>query len=106
MTGKDAERLLDLAGITCNKNTIPYDTQKPFVTSGIRLGAAAMTTRGFKEKEFEKVTDLMIQVLKSKDEEFAKKIREEVIKTYSGSRIQDGSSQHFDQDHCHWQEQG
>ena len=80
MTGKEAERLLDLAGITCNKNTIPYDTQKPFVTSGIRLGAAAMTTRGFKEKEFEKVTDLMIQVLKSKDEEFAKKIREEVLK--------------------------
>ena len=80
MTGKEAERLLDLAGITCNKNTIPYDTQKPFVTSGIRLGAAAMTTRGFKENEFEKVTDLMIQVLKSKDEEFAKKIREEVLK--------------------------
>ena len=60
MTGKEAERLLDLAGITVNKNTIPYDTQKPFVTSGIRIGSAAMTSRGFKEAEFEKVTDWII----------------------------------------------
>ncbi|MBQ9085048.1 MAG: serine hydroxymethyltransferase, partial [Clostridia bacterium] len=48
-TGKEAEHLLDEVGITCNKNAIPYDTQKPFVTSGIRLGTAAVTTRGFKE---------------------------------------------------------
>ena len=79
MTGKRAEYLLDLAGITCNKNTIPYDTQKPFVTSGIRLGAAAMTSRGFKEAEFEKVTSWMIDVLKRDDEEYAKFLKSEVV---------------------------
>lgn len=55
MSGKLAEKLLDEAGITCNKNTIPFETEKPFVTSGIRLGTAAMTTRGFKENEFRQV---------------------------------------------------
>lgn len=55
MSGKEAEKLLDEAGITCNKNTIPFETEKPFVTSGIRLGSAAMTTRGFKEEEFKQV---------------------------------------------------
>lgn len=79
MTGKRAEYLLDLAGITCNKNTIPYDTQKPFVTSGIRLGAAAMTSRGFKEAEFEKVTSWMVDVLKRDDEEYAKSLKSEVV---------------------------
>ena len=79
MTGKRAEYLLDLAGITCNKNTIPYDTQRPFVTSGIRLGAAAMTSRGFKEAEFEKVTSWMVDVLKRDDEEYAKSLKSEVV---------------------------
>lgn len=79
MTGKRAEYLLDLAGITCNKNTIPYDTQKPFVTSGIRLGAAAMTSRGFKEAEFEKVTSWMVDILKRDDEEYAKSLKKEVV---------------------------
>ncbi len=78
MTGKDAERLLDLAGITVNKNTIPYDTQKPFVTSGIRIGSAAMTSRGFKEAEFEKVTNWIVEVLKSNQEEVCARIKEEV----------------------------
>lgn len=78
MTGKDAERLLDLAGITVNKNTIPYDTQKPFVTSGIRIGSAAMTSRGFKEAEFEKVTNWIVEVLKSNQEEVCTRIKEEV----------------------------
>ena len=55
VTGKEAELLLDEVGITCNKNAIPYDPLKPMVTSGIRLGTAAMTTRGFNEKEFIKV---------------------------------------------------
>ena len=50
MSGKQAEKLLDEACITCNKNTIPFETEKPFVTSGIRLGTAAMTTRGFKRR--------------------------------------------------------
>lgn len=79
MTGKEAERLLDLAGITANKNTIPYDTQKPFVTSGIRLGTAAMTSRGFKEKEFEQVTKWIVEVLKAKDEAVCAKVKEEVL---------------------------
>lgn len=78
MTGKEAERLLDLAGITVNKNTIPYDTQKPFVTSGIRIGSAAMTSRGFKEAEFEKVTDWIIEVLKVGDEAVCARVKEEV----------------------------
>ena len=56
LSGKQAEKLLDEVGITCNKNTIPFDLEKPFVTSGIRLGSAAMTTRGFKEDEFKQVT--------------------------------------------------
>ncbi len=52
MTGKEAEKILEEIGITCNKNMIPYDPTTPFITSGIRLGTAAMTTRGFKEKDF------------------------------------------------------
>ncbi len=51
ITGKQAEEALDKAGITCNKNTIPYDPQKPMITSGIRLGTPAVTTRGMKEEE-------------------------------------------------------
>lgn len=78
MTGKDAEKLLDEAGITVNKNTIPFDSQKPFVTSGIRLGSAAMTSRGFKEKEFEQVADWIIRVLKDNSHETAAAVKEEV----------------------------
>lgn len=78
MTGKDAEKLLDEAGITCNKNTIPFETQKPFVTSGIRLGTAAMTSRGFKEKEFEQVGDWIVDVLTNGTSEHAAKVRKEV----------------------------
>ena len=55
ITGKVAEETLDKVGITCNKNTIPFDQEKPFVTSGIRLGTPAATTRGFDETAFEEV---------------------------------------------------
>ena len=79
MTGKDAEHYLDLAGITANKNTIPYDTQKPFITSGIRLGSAAMTSRGFKEAEFEQVTKWIVEVLKHADEATCARVHEEVL---------------------------
>ncbi len=79
MTGKRAEQLLDLAGITCNKNTIPFETEKPFVTSGIRLGAAAMTSRGFKDAEFEKVGHWIVDVLNHDDEEYARSVREQVV---------------------------
>ena len=63
-TGKEAEHLLDEVGITCNKNAIPFDTQKPFVTSGIRLGTAAVTTRGFKEEDLSEVAKLIALTLK------------------------------------------
>ena len=66
-TGKEAEHLLDEVGITCNKNAIPYDTQKPFVTSGIRLGTAAVTTRGFCPDDLSEVAKLIALTLKDFD---------------------------------------
>jgi glycine hydroxymethyltransferase len=63
-TGKEGEHLLDEVGITCNKNSIPNDTQKPTVTSGLRLGTAAVTTRGFKEDDLRKVGKLISMTLK------------------------------------------
>lgn len=81
LSGKQAEKLLDEVGITCNKNTIPFDLEKPFVTSGIRLGSAAMTTRGFKEGEFKQVALWISEVLKHpNDEAYRKKIQAEVWK--------------------------
>lgn len=80
ITGRDAETALDDVNITANKNAIPFDTQKPNTTSGIRLGTAAMTTKGFKEKEFEQVGRWIAKVLKNKDnEELKTEIRSEVI---------------------------
>lgn len=69
ITGKAAEHALDAAGITVNKNTIPFDPASPFVTSGIRLGTAAMTTRGFKEAEMKEVARLIGRVLKQHEDE-------------------------------------
>lgn len=66
LTGKEAEKLLEDAGITVNKNTIPYDPEKPFVTSGIRMGTAALTTRGMKKEEMVKIGEVIATVLKSK----------------------------------------
>ncbi len=66
LTGKEAEKLLEEAGITVNKNTIPYDPEKPFVTSGIRMGTAALTTRGMKQEEMVKIGEVIAAVLKSK----------------------------------------
>ena len=59
ITGKEAEHLLDEVGITCNKNTVPNDPQSPFVTSGIRLGTAAVTSRGMNEDDMEEIADLI-----------------------------------------------
>lgn len=67
ITGKDAENALIKADITINKNMVPFDTRSPFVTSGIRVGTAAITTRGMKEAEMEKVVDLIDDVLMNKD---------------------------------------
>ncbi|MGG3623467.1 serine hydroxymethyltransferase [Bacillus gobiensis] len=66
LTGKEAEKLLEEAGITVNKNTIPYDPESPFVTSGIRMGTAALTTRGMKRDEMVKIGRVIAAVLKSK----------------------------------------
>ena len=79
ITGKDAEAALGRAHITVNKNGIPNDPQKPFVTSGIRIGSPAMTTRGFTEIEAEKVAHLVADVLDApNDEAVAAKVREQV----------------------------
>ncbi|UXS37626.1 serine hydroxymethyltransferase [Staphylococcus delphini] len=69
ITGKVAEEALDEIGITCNKNTIPFDQEKPFVTSGIRLGTPAATTRGFDEKAFEEVGRIISDVLKNHEDQ-------------------------------------
>lgn len=79
LNGKQAAEILDQVSITCNKNTIPFDTNSPFLTSGIRLGTAAMTTKGFKEEEFKQVAKWIIQALKNHEQEdVLKQIRSEV----------------------------
>ncbi|MFO7798460.1 MAG: serine hydroxymethyltransferase [Rhodohalobacter sp.] len=79
LTGKVAEESLDEAGITVNKNMVPFDTESPFVTSGIRIGTPALTTRGFKENEFRSVVELIDKVLqKPEDESNRKKVKQQV----------------------------
>jgi glycine hydroxymethyltransferase len=78
LTGKEAEQLLDRAGITVNKNTIPGDPQSPFVTSGIRLGTPAVTTRGFTEVEMSRVAQLIDDVLTGKDDATVARVKQEV----------------------------
>jgi glycine hydroxymethyltransferase len=82
LTGKEAEKVLERAGLTCNKNAIPNDPRSPFVTSGLRFGTAAGTTRGFKEKEFEKIGNMIADVLSGfvKDGEEGNKTLEEKVK--------------------------
>jgi glycine hydroxymethyltransferase len=81
ITGREAETVLNSGYITCNKNAIPNDPQTPFVTSGIRLGSPAMTTRGFKEPESEKVANLLADVIDHYDDPAAiDRVREEVRK--------------------------
>jgi glycine hydroxymethyltransferase len=66
LTGKEAEETLDAVGITCNKNAIPYDPQKPFIASGIRIGTPAITTCGMKEEEASEVAGLIATALRDK----------------------------------------
>jgi len=73
ITGKEAEEALDKAGITVNKNTIPYDPQKPFVASGIRIGTPAVTTRGMKEKEMVKIAEWIYLAIQNRNDEKALK---------------------------------
>ncbi len=80
LTGKEAEALLGEADITVNKNMVPYDTESPFVTSGIRVGTPALTTRGFGPDEFRHVVDLIDRVLSKRDSEGARElVRREVF---------------------------
>ncbi|MBT4931294.1 MAG: serine hydroxymethyltransferase, partial [Flavobacteriales bacterium] len=79
ITGKEAEKALVAADITVNKNMVPFDDKSPFVTSGIRVGTAAITTRGVKEDRIPWIVDLIDQVISSKgDEAVIEKVRAEV----------------------------
>ena len=80
LTGKVAEKALDAVGITVNKNTIPYDPQKPGIASGIRVGTPAVTTRGMREAEMERLGALIARALKAVgDETVAKDVASEVL---------------------------
>ena len=89
VTGKDAETSLCRANLTCNKNGIPFDTAKPTITSGIRLGSQAATTRGFGLNEFKKVGDLITKVIKGlsqnpdNNHKIESEVRKEVIELCS-----------------------
>jgi len=72
ITGKEAEAVLDEVGITVNKNTIPFDPEKPFVTSGVRVGTPAVTTRGMREGEMEAIADLITAAIENKDSDIKK----------------------------------
>lgn len=79
LTGKDAEKLLDEVNITCNKNTIPNDTEKPFITSGIRLGSPAVTSRGFKKEDMKVIAKCLYDTLMNpEDEEVLESVRKTV----------------------------
>ena len=69
ITGKDAEILLDSIGITVNKNTVPNETRSPFVTSGIRIGTAAITTRGFKSEDMKEIVDIINEAISNRDQD-------------------------------------
>jgi len=84
ITGKDAEKLLDKIHITVNKNTIPNETEKAMIASGIRIGSPAMTTRGFEEKEFVQIANIIDKALKNKDnEEILEELSKEVLELTS-----------------------
>lgn len=79
LTGLEAETILDKINITCNKNTIPYDTESPKITSGIRIGSPAMTTRGLKEEDFKTIGKIIVDALKNSNEDNLNKLRTEVL---------------------------
>jgi len=82
ITGKEAEKLLDIVGITVNKNTVPNETLSPFVTSGIRIGTPAVTTRGFKEPEMKVIAQLMNETIENREGNLGG-IREKVVQLCS-----------------------
>ena len=79
MSGKKAERRLDKVGITCNKNTIPFDPRSPFITSGIRLGTPAMTSRGMKEDEMRRIADAIATVIRDDQPDKAREMVKEIV---------------------------
>lgn len=79
LTGKEAEQLLGEVNITCNKNTVPNDTEKPFITSGIRLGAPALTSRNFKEEDFKIIAKLIYDTLMNPHNDFVLEQVKEVV---------------------------
>jgi glycine hydroxymethyltransferase len=84
LTGKETEKMLDEANITVNKNGIPFDTRSPFVTSGIRIGTPAVTTRGMGQKEMEQIAEFILEVIKSRgDESTVSRVRDGV-KEFAG----------------------
>jgi len=90
VSGKAAEEALDSIGITCNKNSVPYDDKSPLVTSGIRLGTPALTTRGMKEAEMEIIADLINRVVTNhKDEKVKKEVSREVSELTSKFKLYD-----------------
>ncbi len=82
VTGKEMENLLDEVNITCNKNAIPNDPQSPFVTSGVRLGTAAVTSRGMNTEDMDKIAEAISVMLKEKDKERASAIVKELTEKY------------------------
>ncbi|MCB0834713.1 MAG: serine hydroxymethyltransferase, partial [Bacteroidetes bacterium] len=90
ITGKKAEHVLEIAGITVNKNMVPFDTQSPFVTSGIRIGTAALTTRGMKENEMRAIAGFIHKALSNADhQEVLLEIREEIKTLTAGFPLYD-----------------
>ncbi len=82
ITGKEAEKLLDSVGITVNKNTVPNETLSPFVTSGVRIGTPAVTTRGFKEEEMKKIAELINETIENREGNL-EPIKEKVVQLCS-----------------------
>ena len=82
ITGKEAEKRLDSVGVTCNKNTIPFDPKSPFVTSGLRLGTPAVTSRGMLEEDMRLIADVIAMVLKDNECEKAKPLVKEITDKY------------------------
>lgn len=86
ITGKRAEELLFHANIVVNKNSIPFDEEKPSISSGIRIGTPAMTTKGFKEKDFILIAKIIFEVLKNNEEKFAKIKSKEILEILKKER--------------------
>jgi glycine hydroxymethyltransferase len=84
LTGKAVEKLLDQAHITCNKNTIPNDPKSPFVTSGVRLGTPAVTSRGMKEDDMDRIAEAIAAVIKGGEEKvpYAREIVDKLTAKY------------------------